>query len=109
MKRKPNLRGRPSSITKARAEQINNNCSEEYLDHGQTSFATKAELCETILWLGQHWGDELRRKDKALDAIGMLACRARLYIPDEELIKKGLPSLKSMIDEVYTNPDVDSR
>ena len=49
------------SISKDRALQISNNCSEEYIDLGQTNFATKAEMCETILWAHTHWLYELGR------------------------------------------------
>lgn len=72
----PNPRGK---IKKDRALQISNNVSEEFLDHGQTNFATKAELCETILWLGTAYGDELRRKDAALRDIATKAIEAAHY------------------------------
>jgi hypothetical protein len=76
MKRRPNPR---NSIAKDRALQINNNVAEEYVDHGDTSFATKAELCETILWLCNDHFAQLQRKDSALDDIFYLAIKARSY------------------------------
>lgn len=67
------------TMGKDRALQISNNVSEEYLDHAETDFATKGELCETIIWLRNQYDAELRRKDAALDDIFDLAAQARLY------------------------------
>lgn len=66
-------------LSKERALQISNNVSEEYVDLGDTSFATKQELCETIIWLRDEYEKELRRKDSALDEIAILALKGRLY------------------------------
>lgn len=66
-------------ITSDRALQIVNNVAEEFNDDADTSFATKAELCATILWLREDQDKELRRKDEALDEIFMTAAKARLY------------------------------
>lgn len=66
-------------IKGARALQISNNVSEEYIDQGDTSFATKAELCETLIWFRNRFDAELRRKDSALDDIATAAVKARIY------------------------------
>lgn len=41
-----------------RAMEIVNNVAEEFVDQGKTSFASKADLCRTILWLRNN-GDNL--------------------------------------------------
>ena len=66
-------------ISDARALQISNNVAEEYNDHGQTNFATKDELCRTILWLNNHHAQHLQRKDLALDEMIITAFKARTY------------------------------
>lgn len=43
-----------TKISQDRIDQISNNVSEEFADHGQTNFATKAELCQVIQWWQQH-------------------------------------------------------
>jgi hypothetical protein len=70
-------------ITWERALQISNNCSEEFLDHGETNFATKAELCAAILWLNDNCAKNLQKKDNALDEIATIAFKARRYINEK--------------------------
>ena len=41
---------RPAKFTAEQLEQVLNNVSEEYVDHGDTSFANKECLCEAILY-----------------------------------------------------------
>ncbi len=68
--------------------QIVNNVFEEYADLGQTTFATKTELCETIMALSEHQRVELGRKDEALDRIARQAFEARLYRSKISVSKK---------------------
>lgn len=65
-------------ITADRCWQISNNVSEEYVDLGQTSFATKVELCEAIIGIRNHYDAVLRRKDQALDDVTYMAAHAEL-------------------------------
>ena len=53
-------------IDQERAMQIINNVAEEYIDQGDTSFATKKEFCETILWLRAHDGKRMQQLSTAL-------------------------------------------
>lgn len=66
-------------IEKDRWSQISNNVAEEYIDLGQTNFATKEELCETIFALNRHYMEELQRKDGALHEIAIAAFKAARY------------------------------
>ena len=67
-------------MTDERALQISNNVSEEFVDLGDVSFATKKELCETILWLNGHHLQDLQRKDQALDDILVRAAQTNLLV-----------------------------
>lgn len=67
------------AITKERALQILNDVSERFWEDGDTSFATKVELLQTICWLRDEELRERQRKDMALDEIARVALKARLY------------------------------
>ena len=69
-----------NTMTDERALQISNNVSEEFVDLGDVSFATKKELCETILWLNGHHLQDLQRKDQALDDILVRAAQTNLLV-----------------------------
>lgn len=59
--------------------QIINNVAEEFVDQGKTSFATKAELCRTILWLRRGTAhDAALHARTALDAWGAKRLRETL-------------------------------
>ena len=76
-------------MSEDRAMQIINNVAEEFVDHGQTNFATKKELCETILWLRNHDGEERKRMHNTISEISML-CFRRLLRQDDSA-PKGTP------------------
>lgn len=61
-------------ITEDRALQILNNISEEYADHGLTNFATKMELCETVMILRRmQWEEDGKLRLKIHKALMILA------------------------------------
>jgi hypothetical protein len=73
-------------ISYDRVMQVINNCAEEFVDLGQTNFATKAELCQAILFCREEAAMQLRRKDEALDdaltaaaRVSLIVMRGRLY------------------------------
>lgn len=72
------LRRRRAVISDDRALQIINNVAEEYVDLGQTDFATKAELCSAILWLRKHDLEEWQRMHSTLSDISLLCARRLL-------------------------------
>ncbi len=74
---------RGSGLSEDRALQIINNVAEEYVDLGETNFATKAELCEAILWLRKSSDREFHRTRSTLDQIFML-CAKSLTRQDEQ-------------------------
>lgn len=70
MKRKNN---RGHKLSKDRALQVMNNVAEEYLDFGDMTFATKEELCETIIWLGRIHQEEYQRIRSSLSNVVTVA------------------------------------
>lgn len=62
----PKDKKRGSNIEVERFAQITHDVSALYLDNGDVSFATKEELCETILALHEEYSVQLEQKDKYL-------------------------------------------
>jgi hypothetical protein len=89
------------TISKDRALQIANNCSEEYIDHGETNFATKTELCETVLMMRDMGGAELIRKDMALDEIVMLVTKVFFEDGDHPCCGKTAECLSKIIKTAF--------
>jgi len=93
-------------ISEERALQIINNVAEEFVDLGDTSFATKEELCETILWLRETTVDkdwyevqeENGRKQDALIQSAQAMIELNMY---KEFLRDNFSSLLIMGDIAY--------
>ena len=63
-------------MTDERAMQIINNVAEEWVDLGETDFATKNELCDAILWLRKKDQEQIQDYIAALSSIILEAGKA---------------------------------
>lgn len=70
------MKTKPIAIAEDRALQILNNVAEEFWDDGLTNFATKTELCATIMWLRAQHENEFQRMRKALGQVVTIAAKA---------------------------------